>query len=267
MSTCFSRVRIFVGLNQLSILIVYVEVIYNVVDLLIITYIIVAKNIYTQLNSCLVSELFMKAFIVIREPEAFQLLADETRRKILYLLRVKEMTVNQLTAELGLTSQAVYHHIRRLLKGKMVEVTREKRVGHLIESYYQATAEDFLLSTGKIKAESVRDKATVKEQMMTVFKAYQKFGLDVKYDDRSISKLVDLWVGLQEDCGTCLNPGLQDKIWSSDELSLLEKTMAAELSCVLLMTKEEFARNEKNRRELRTFLRSLEQKKRSFRKN
>jgi DNA-binding transcriptional ArsR family regulator len=203
----------------------------------------------------------MKAFIVIREPEAFQLLADETRRKILYLLRVKDMNVNQLAAELGLTSQAVYHHIRKLLKGKMVEVTKEERVGHLIESYYRATAEDFLLSTGKIKAESVRDKAMVKEQITAVLKAYRKFGLDVKYDDSNISKLVDLWVGLQEDCGTCMNPELQDKIWSSDDLSLLEKTMAAELSSVLLMTDEEFARNEKNRRELRTFLRSLAQKK------
>jgi DNA-binding transcriptional ArsR family regulator len=203
----------------------------------------------------------MKAFIVIREPEAFQLLADETRRKILYLLRVKDMNVNQLAAELGLTSQAVYHHIRKLLKGKMVEVTKEERVGHLIESYYRATAEDFLLSTGKIKAKSVRDKAMVTEQMTAVVKAYQEFGLAVKYDDSSISKLVDLWVGLQEDCGTCMNPELQDKIWSSDELSLLEKTMAAELSSVLLMTDEEFARNEKNRRELRTFLRSLARKK------
>jgi len=220
----------------------------------------VAKSFYTQLNSCLVSESSMKAFIVIREPEAFQLLADETRRKILYLLRVKDMNVNQLAAELGLTSQAVYHHIRKLLKGKMIEVTKEERVGHLIESYYRATAEDFLLSTGKIKAESVRDKAMVKEQITAVLKAYRKFGLDVKYDDSNISKLVDLWVGLQEDCGTCMNPELQDKIWSSDDLSLLEKTMAAELSSVLLMTDEEFARNEKNRRELRTFLRSLAQK-------
>jgi DNA-binding transcriptional ArsR family regulator len=203
----------------------------------------------------------MKAFIVIREPEAFQLLADETRRKILYLLRVKDMTVNQLAAELGLTSQAVYHHTRKLLKGKMIEVTKEERVGHLIESYYRATAEDFLLSTGKIKAKSVRDKAMVKEQMTAVFKAYQKFGLDVRYDDSNISKLVDLWVGLQEDCGKCMNPELQDDIWNSDELSLLEKTMAAELSSVLLMTDEEFARNEKNRRELRTFLRSLGRKK------
>jgi len=203
----------------------------------------------------------MKAFMVLREPEAFQLLADETRRKILYLLRVKDMNVNQLAEELGLTSQAVYHHIRKLLKGKMVEVTKEERVGHLIESYYRATAEDFLLSTGKIKAESARDKATVKGQITAVFKAFKKLGLDVKFDDNKMLTLVDLWVGLQEDCAGCMDPEMQDKIWSTDELSLLEKTMAAELSSILLMTDEEFVRNEKNRRELRIFLRSLLNKK------
>ncbi len=203
----------------------------------------------------------MKAFIVIREPEAYQLLADETRRKILYLLRVKDMTVNQLATELGLSTQAVYHHIRKLLHGKMVEVTKEERVGHLIESYYRATAEDFLLSTGKIKAKSVHDKTLVKEQMTAVFKAYQKLGLDLRCDDQAISKLVDLWVALQEDCSDCMNPELQDDIWGSEDLSLLEKTMAAELAGILLMTDQEFARNEKSRRELRAFMRSFIQNK------
>ncbi len=198
----------------------------------------------------------MKAFIVIREPEAYQLLADETRRKILYLLRVKEMTVNQLAAELGLSAQAIYHHIRKLLQGKMVEVTREERVGHLIESYYRATAEDFLLSMGKIKAKSMRDKAQVKEQIAAVFKAYQKFGLNVKHDDQTIMKIADLWAALQENCSDCRDPQIQDEIWGSDELSLMEKTMAAELVSILLMTDQEFAQNEKSRRELRAFLQS-----------
>ena len=223
----------------------------------IITYVIVAKSFYTQLNVHLVSEALMKPFIVVRDPEAFQLLADETRRKILYLLRVKEMTVNQLAEELGLTSQAVYHHARRLLNGRMIEVAREERVGHLIESYYRATAEDFLLSTGKIKAKSVHDKEHVKEQMTAVFKAYKRLGLDVEYDDSKISRLVDLWAKLQAGCSGCMKPELEDEIWGMEELSVLEKSIAGEIMGSLLMSDEEFATSEKNRRELRAFLRSL----------
>jgi DNA-binding transcriptional ArsR family regulator len=91
----------------------------------------------------------MKAFKVVTDPKAFQLLADGTRRKIVYLLRVKEMSVSQLAAELNLTPQAVYHHVKKLVKGGLVEVSREERCGHLIESYYRATAEMFSFSLGK----------------------------------------------------------------------------------------------------------------------
>jgi DNA-binding transcriptional ArsR family regulator len=199
----------------------------------------------------------MKAFIVIREPEAFQLLADETRRKILYLLRVKEMTVNQLAGELGLTSQAVYHHVRRLLKGKMIEVTREERVGHLIESYYQATAEDFLLSTGKVKAESVHNRGLVKDQMSTIFNAFKKLGLNLDIDEKKISRVVDLWAELQEGHSCAVKPGIEDEVWNMDELSLLEKSMTCEIIAILSMSDEEFAKTERNRRQFRVFLRSL----------
>jgi DNA-binding transcriptional ArsR family regulator len=199
----------------------------------------------------------MKAFIVIREPEAFQLLADETRRKILYLLRVKEMTVNQLAGELALTSQAVYHHVRRLLKGKMIEVTREERVGHLIESYYQATAEDFLLSTGKVKAESVHNRGLVKDQMSTIFNAFKKLGLNLDIDEKKISRVVDLWAELQEGHSCAVKPGIEDEVWNMDELSLLEKSMTCEIIAILSMSDEEFAKTERNRRQFRVFLRSL----------
>src|SRR6266704_3558784 len=67
----------------------------------------------------------MKAFKVIKSPEAFQLLADETRRRIIYLLRAKEMTVSQISAELGLTPQAIYHHIRKMRDADLVEGARE----------------------------------------------------------------------------------------------------------------------------------------------
>ncbi len=72
-----------------------------------------------------------------------KLLGDETRRKIVFLLRAKEMTVSKIADELNVTPQAVYHHIKKLVETELVEVTREVRVDHLIESYYRATAEVF----------------------------------------------------------------------------------------------------------------------------
>jgi DNA-binding transcriptional ArsR family regulator len=199
----------------------------------------------------------MKPFMVVREPEAFQLLADETRRKMLYLLRVKEMTVNQLAEELGITSQAVYHHIKRLLEGKMVEVVREERIGHLIESYYRATAEDFLLTHGKINSKSLHDKKLAEEQVTLVLNTLKKLGFKLKFDENKISQLVDLQVGLEKGCPTGERSKVEDEIWNSDELDFSARMMAADFAGTLLISEKEFAEQQETRTKLRALLLSL----------
>lgn len=195
--------------------------------------------------------------MIIKDPEAYQLLADETRRKILYLLRVKEMTVSQISKELGVTSQAIYHHVRKLLKGKMIKVAREERVGHLIESYYRATAEDFILTHGKTRPETLHDRKLAEDQVTTVLKAMNTMGFNLKYDENKISQLVDLRVHLDECCAAETYEKCEDKIWNSDELDLPMKMMAKEFVGTLWMSDEEFAKQQETRKKLRALLLSL----------
>lgn len=202
----------------------------------------------------------MKPFMVIKDPEAYQLLADETRRKILYLLRVKEMAASQIAAELGVTSQAIYHHIRRLLKGKMVEVVREERIGHLIESYYRATAEDFILSHGKTRPETLHDRKLAEEQVTMVLNAMKTMGFNLEFDEETISQLVDLRVRLDECCAAKNYERFEDKIWNSDKLDLPMKMMAGEFAGTLFMSNEEFAKQQETRKKLRALLLSLASK-------
>jgi DNA-binding transcriptional ArsR family regulator len=204
----------------------------------------------------------MKPIQVLRDPEAFKLLADETRRKILYLLRVKEMTVSQLASELDLTPQALYHHIKKLLEGEMVEVAREERIGHLIESYYRATAEDFLLITGKLSAQTFRDRKLAEEQVTVVLNALTKLGFNLEFDENTISQLVDLRAELTTEC--CENDDksirVQDEIWNMDDLNILTKQIACELAATLLMSDEGFVRQQETRKKLRDLLLSLVKK-------
>jgi DNA-binding transcriptional ArsR family regulator len=204
----------------------------------------------------------MKPIQVLRDPEAFKLLADETRRKILYLLRVKDMTVSQLAAELDLTPQALYHHIKKLLDGGMVEVVREERVGHLIESYYRATAEDFLLSSGKLSAQTLRDRKLALEQVTAVLNALKKLGFNLDFDKNKISKLVDLRAELTSECikndEKCIRT--EEKIWNMDDLNLLTKQIACDFSTTLLMSDEGFVRQQETRKKLRDLLLSLVKK-------
>lgn len=204
----------------------------------------------------------MKTMQVLRDPKAFQLLADETRRKILYLLRVKEMTVSQLAKELNLTPQALYHHIKKLLKGEMVEVVREERIGHLIESYYRATAEDFLLTHGKISSQTFRDRKLAEEQVTTVLNALKRLGFNLEFDEKKISQLIDLRAGLDRSCEAAGKKKfeIEDEIWNLDDLNFLTKMMATDFVGKLLMSDDEFARQQETRKKLRDLLRSLAKK-------
>jgi DNA-binding transcriptional ArsR family regulator len=196
--------------------------------------------------------------MVIREPEAFELLADETRRKILYLLRVKEMTVGQIAGELGITSQAVYHHIRKLLQGKMVEVAKEERTGHIIESYYRATAEDFLLSHGKVSQETLHDKELTQEQITRVLTSLNKLGFKLKFDENKIKQMAELQAGLNEPCTACGK--YEDGIWNMEDLDLQMRMMAADFAGTLLMSDKEFTTQQENRKKMRELMLSLVKK-------
>ena len=128
---------------------------------------------------------------MITDPEAFQLLADATRRKMVFLLRVKDMTVSQIAAELNLTPQAVYHHIKKLQKADLVEVSREERLGHLIESYYRATAESFYLSMGTTTGSASSRRVAI-EQVKMALGMLPKLGFKISYTEEEVAKLVDI---------------------------------------------------------------------------
>lgn len=191
----------------------------------------------------------MKPLKVIKDPEAFKLLGDETRRKIVFLLRAKEMTVSQIAADLSITPQAVYHHIKKLQKGEMVEVAREERIGHLIESYYRATAEVFSCRVGNHGT-----KESGIEQMKTVLNALQRIGFDLRFDENKVSELVELQRGLKE-CG--YSGKFEDAIAELDDIDFFAKQTAQEYAEALSMSEKEFVEQQEARRKFRDLLVSL----------
>jgi len=192
----------------------------------------------------------MKPIKVINDPEAFQLLGDGTRRKIVFLLRVKEMTVSQIAAELNITPQAVYHHIKKLRKGDMIEVAREERIDHLIESYYRATAETFYCSVGKTPLA----REIVEEQMRTILRALKRLGFNLGFDEHSISDLLDVQRRLKECCGF---GKFEDAIADLEDVDFLSKQTVQEYAQILSMSDEEFTEQQKLKKKFRELLVSL----------
>jgi DNA-binding transcriptional ArsR family regulator len=191
----------------------------------------------------------MKAFKLITDPNAFQLLGDETRRRVIYLLRAKEMTVSQIAGELNLTPQAIYHHIRKLRDAGMVEVAREERVDHFIETYYRASAEIFNMSHGEGSSQRFAE-----EKAAESIKALSKIGLKVREDPTAAARLVELEKRMEE-------IGQEGK-WSETIASLPDvdffvKQGVGHLAKLLTMSEKDFTEYLNLIKEERKLLRSL----------
>jgi DNA-binding transcriptional ArsR family regulator len=209
------------------------------------------KHLYAHSIHSNNKETKMRAIKTIKNPEAFKLLADETRRKIVFLLRAKEMTVSQIAADLNVTPQTVYHHIKKLLKGEMVEVAREVRVDHLIESYYRSTAETFFCHVGK----SALSGKIATEQMTTILGALKGLGFNIEYDKEKISELVDIQTKLEESWKK--SSEIEEKISDLEDVDFLTKQTVQKFAETLLTPDEEYAKQQQLSEKMRSLLRSL----------
>jgi DNA-binding transcriptional ArsR family regulator len=190
----------------------------------------------------------MKAFKVISNPEAFQLLADETRRKMIYLLRAKEMTVSQIAESMNLTPQAIYHHIRKLKDVDMIEIAKEERVGHFIETYYRSTAEVFHLSHG-VGESAEYIEGEVKEAM----DGLKKLGMKVNCMPEKMSEVLKI---VKEMKDPFVREEWADRISTLEDVDFLARQAVFEYANLLSMSDKDFEGFLKNYRELRKLLRT-----------
>ena len=195
----------------------------------------------------------MKALKTISSPEDFQLFADPTRRKIVFLLRVKEMTVSQIASEIGITPQAVYHHIKKLQKGGFVEVVREERIGHLIESYYMATAESYNFRMGKAEGAG-RSKKVLKDQVRAALEAMKKFGFTIEFNEDQVTRMAHLWASIHQHPEQEKYERLIDEM---DDLDFITKIELEECVLLLSTSDKEFEAELEKERQLKDLLKSM----------
>ena len=190
----------------------------------------------------------MKAIKVIRDPEAFQVMADDTRRRLIHLLRAKEMTVSQIAEELHLTPQAIYHHIRKLKDADLIEIAREVRVDHFIETYYRASAEVFHLSLGEGKSRQIEE-----QQALEALQNLSKIGVAVKVDEASASRLVSIQ-NRMHNIGD--KTEWTDKVTDLEDVDFFGKQLLLEYAGYLSMSDSEFKEYCELHKEIRHLLRS-----------
>ena len=74
--------------------------------------------------------------------QAYRILSDPTRLRILTMLFERENTISGLARELGLTPATVHHHVKTLAEAGLIERTRQEIRGNLVEKYYKMPAKD-----------------------------------------------------------------------------------------------------------------------------
>jgi DNA-binding transcriptional ArsR family regulator len=190
----------------------------------------------------------MRAFKVITDPKGFDVIADKTRRRIIYILRARELSVSQIAEQLQVTPQAIYHHIKKLSETGMVEVAKEERIGHFIETYYRTTAEVFDFQYGECDTQKSGE-AETKEAII----ALERVGFVLRADDDAISRYVKLVMKI-ESAGS--NPDVEEKLADMPDIGLFAAQHARKLTRLLTMTDRQFDEYQALEKEARMLLKS-----------
>ena len=189
--------------------------------------------------------------------DAFKLLEDETRRRVVFMLRDNPMTVKEIADRLRLTPQNIYHHMNRLQDAGVVELSYERRNGHMIESYYSVPADTFIYSDDVIEEKPVN-------RFMNVLFGLKEMGVPVEPVKESALRLEELDRRYQstlsspsnryEVCETCSFSGFFMKLGPMNPLQLNKILWYGNL---IRMSDEEFQGYLESIGEIRGYLRSI----------
>jgi len=192
----------------------------------------------------------MKPVKMITDPAAMELLGDDTRRRIIYLLRARELTISQIAEELRMTPQAIYHHIKKLLPAELVEVAREERVDNFIETYYRATAEVFSFSWGT----SGKNQAQAEQRLRETLLSLDKLGIKVRVEEDTVAQIIKTQGKIESFGG---REELEDRVSKLDAVDFLGKQELASVATMISLSDKQFLEWLELQKELRKLLRGL----------
>ncbi|OGD55747.1 hypothetical protein A3K78_07255 [Candidatus Bathyarchaeota archaeon RBG_13_52_12] len=192
--------------------------------------------------------------------DSFTLLEDRTRRRMLLLLRENELSAKEIAERLVMTPQNVYHHLKKLIDAELVVEVNERRSGHLIESYYTATADTFVYREDEIPENDTH-------RFIEVLNGLNELGARIEVSEENAMILSELFTrraklkrtpALNEDiCSFCGSSGYFTKFGPMDP-SLLNRVI--QYSSLIAMSEEEFEESLSMTRELRERLLTMSKK-------
>lgn len=193
------------------------------------------------------------------DKDAFELLEDKTRRNIISILKENELTAKDLSIRLNVSPQNIYHHLRKLSEAGLISEIQEKRMGHLIESYYTATADTFVYHEDEMNGSDLHG-------FLDVLNGLNELGVKVIVNEENAetlmkmsqnkSQLLETPNPLENICGFCSFSGLFMKFGPMNPMLL---TKILQFNKIIDMSDDEFENAISLTRELRKFLASIKE--------
>jgi DNA-binding transcriptional ArsR family regulator len=135
----------------------------------------------------------MKEFLVFRDMQKYKEAFDPSRKEILQLLSVREMSVDELAKLLGKDVSTVYRHMDKLVSAGLVKVAREEQVGPVTRKYYRRAAR---IMIGCLPAEETSDseimRGYIHDKMKKGVLALKRFNYDIREGNASADKIIKL---------------------------------------------------------------------------
>ena len=98
-----------------------------------------------------------RATYVVRDEKTAMLLVDPMRRTILNLLADESFTESQLSESLGLSDASVGHHLRILLKARLIKIERREEEAHgIMQNFYRSVALCVVVDIAKVSRSVAR---------------------------------------------------------------------------------------------------------------
>ena len=135
----------------------------------------------------------MKEIEIVDDPDKIKIIIEDTRTKILRLLKFRDMTISELASILNKDVSTIFRHIKKLENAGFVKVTGERKIHNVPEKIYGRTVKTiFLAPETYVKDEAI--KKMNKKRVETLADTLNSLGYEVK----DVDSLFDLLIHLDE---------------------------------------------------------------------
>ncbi len=130
----------------------------------------------------------MKEIEIVDDPEIIKIIVEDTRKKILQLLRFRDMTISEMASILNKNVSTVFRHVKKLENVGLVKVTGERKVHNVPEKLYGRTARTIFLAPESFERNTFTRRFNEK-RVKEINKALKEMGYHVS-DEEYLKNLI-----------------------------------------------------------------------------